>query len=228
MPLRIPSGGGAPVLLGRRTRRPPLPERGFAGAWAAPPARWSSKWSNIAIRNAPAGRAGRAARAAIPDSSAFSVQRAERAVRDHSAGGRGARDTVLNLADIFRYFLETAKTFLPLEEELHIVQSVSGSGTAAAGRQTADRDRCEPEALPVPIPILSIQPLVENAVKHGIAPQAGRRVGADRSRLGTRWRLKVGVRDTGRVSRGKATRSGVGLGKRRRGDWSCATGGDAA
>jgi len=36
---------------------------------------------------------------------------------------KGARDTVLNLADIFRYFLETKKTLLPLQDELHIVRA---------------------------------------------------------------------------------------------------------
>ena len=36
---------------------------------------------------------------------------------------KGARETVLNLADIFRYFLETEKSFLPLEEELHIIKA---------------------------------------------------------------------------------------------------------
>ena len=36
---------------------------------------------------------------------------------------RGARDTVLNLADIFRYFLDTRKAMVPLSEELHIVRA---------------------------------------------------------------------------------------------------------
>ena len=36
---------------------------------------------------------------------------------------KGARETVLNLADILRYFLETGKTFLPLELVVHIIKA---------------------------------------------------------------------------------------------------------
>ena len=57
---------------------------------------------------------------------------------------KGARETVLNLADIFRYFLETRKTFLPLEQELQHRQGVSGNRTAAAGRKAAHRNRRRP------------------------------------------------------------------------------------
>ena len=35
----------------------------------------------------------------------------------------GPRRTVLNLAEIFRYFLQPDKTFIPLEEELKIIHA---------------------------------------------------------------------------------------------------------
>ena len=86
---------------------------------------------------------------------------------------RGARETVLNLADIFRYFLETKKTLVPLEEEMHIVKAYLDVERLRLGDKLRLEIEVTPEAQSVPIPILSIQPLVENAVKHGIAPLAG-------------------------------------------------------
>jgi LytS/YehU family sensor histidine kinase len=84
---------------------------------------------------------------------------------------KGARDTVLNLADIFRYFLETEKSFLPLEEELRIVRAYLEVERLRLGGKLRVEIDVTAEALNAPIPILSIQPLVENAVKHGIAPK---------------------------------------------------------
>ncbi len=86
---------------------------------------------------------------------------------------KGARDTVLNLADIFRYFLETKKTLLPLEEELRIVRAYLEIERLRLGAKLRVEIDVTPEALGISIPILSIQPLVENAVKHGIAPVVG-------------------------------------------------------
>src|SRR5262249_54500326 len=81
---------------------------------------------------------------------------------------KGARETVLNLADIFRYFLETGKSHLPLEEELHIVKAYLEVERLRLGDKLKIEIDVEPATLQVAIPVLSIQPLVENAVKHGI------------------------------------------------------------
>src|SRR5580693_2503349 len=69
---------------------------------------------------------------------------------------RGARDTVLNLSDIFRYFLETKKSFLPLEEELHIIKAYLEVERLRLGEKLHTEIEVEPEALHTPIPILSI------------------------------------------------------------------------
>lgn len=85
---------------------------------------------------------------------------------------QGARRTVLNLADIFRYFLRTDRAFIPLEEELHIVKAYLEIESMRLGPKLKTEIRVAPDALPVPIPVLTIEPLVENAVKHGIASRA--------------------------------------------------------
>jgi two-component system, LytTR family, sensor kinase len=123
---------------------------------------------------------------------------------------RGARDTVLNLADIFRYFLETRKTMVPLEEELHIVRAYLEVERLRLGDKLRIETDVAPDALPVPIPILSIQPLVENAVKHGIAPLAGGGMVRIEARLSKEGSLVVAVSDSG-PGFSKSERRGVGL-----------------
>jgi two-component system LytT family sensor kinase len=123
---------------------------------------------------------------------------------------RGARETVLNLADIFRYFLETRKTLVPLEEEMHIVKAYLEIERLRLGDKLQLEISVTPEALSVPIPILSIQPLVENAVKHGIAPLAGGGLIQISARIDPEGALLISVRDSG-PGFSKSNREGVGL-----------------
>ena len=123
---------------------------------------------------------------------------------------KGARETVLNLADIFRYFLETRKSFLPLEEELRIVKAYLQVERLRLGDKLQIEIHVAPEVLSLPIPILSLQPLVENAVKHGIAPKSGGGVVTIEARLESPETLAVIVRDTG-PGFAKNESGGVGL-----------------
>ena len=123
---------------------------------------------------------------------------------------RGARETVLNLADIFRYFLETKKSLVPLEEEMRIVKAYLDVERLRLGDKLQLEIEVTPEAQTVLIPILSIQPLVENAVKHGIAPQAGGGLIQIHAGIDSQGSLLISVRDSG-PGFSEATRSGVGL-----------------
>jgi two-component system, LytTR family, sensor kinase len=82
---------------------------------------------------------------------------------------RDARSTVMNLAEIFRYFLQTEKTFIPLSTEIEIVRAYLEIESLRLGPRLRTDIQIDDGALPALIPILSIQPLVENAIKHGIA-----------------------------------------------------------
>ncbi len=85
----------------------------------------------------------------------------------------GARKTVLNLAEIFRYFLQSEKSFIPLSEELEIVKAYLEIERLRLGPRLEVHIDVDDAALPVLIPILSIQPLVENAIKHGLSTKPG-------------------------------------------------------
>jgi two-component system LytT family sensor kinase len=124
---------------------------------------------------------------------------------------KGARDTVLNLADILRYFLETGKTFLPLEQELHIIKAYLAVEKLRLGEKLRVEIDVDPDALHVPIPILSIEPLIENAVKHAIAPKVEGGTVRLRATLSPNA-LHVTVSDTGPGFRAAGgAKSGVGL-----------------
>lgn len=127
----------------------------------------------------------------------------------------GARRTVLNLAEIFRYFLQSEKTFIPLAEEVQIIKAYLEIEKLRLGTRLETEIEIDESALTVMIPILSIEPLVENAVKHGVAASSK----PERVRLTVRTladEVLVIVENTGveahRGTRpGSKTGAGVGL-----------------
>jgi LytS/YehU family sensor histidine kinase len=78
------------------------------------------------------------------------------------------------LTDIFRYLLQSDRSFIPLSEELRIIRAYLEIEALRLGDRLETVLDVEESALSVIIPILSVQPLVENAVKHGVAPRMGR------------------------------------------------------
>ncbi len=84
-----------------------------------------------------------------------------------------ARRMVLNLADVFRYFLQGDRGFIPLAEELRIIEAYLEIEALRLGDRLKTEIVVPESAGTTLIPILSVQPLVENAVKHGIASKQG-------------------------------------------------------
>ncbi len=88
-------------------------------------------------------------------------------------GNAEARRLVLNLADVYRYLLRAERTLVEVEEELRIVRAYLEIEELRLGAKLHTEVDADPAALRVTIPLLSIQPLVENAVKHGVASRMG-------------------------------------------------------
>ena len=121
-----------------------------------------------------------------------------------------ARRIVLNLADIFRYFLQSDKVFVTVAEEMQIVRAYLEVEQSRLGDRLSVHIQVDDAALPVNIPVLSIQPLVENAIKHGVAQRTEPgfvRIAAIHDRDG----LLVTVENSGAPGGKSARGAGVGL-----------------
>ena len=88
---------------------------------------------------------------------------------EEDAGRAG--EIVETLAELFRYTLRVAEAGpVPLVEELEFVQRYLTIERARFGDRLRVVREVEPAALSIRVPGLILQPLVENAVGHGIAP----------------------------------------------------------
>ncbi|HEY7398349.1 MAG TPA: histidine kinase [Gaiellaceae bacterium] len=106
-----------------------------------------------------------------------------------------ARRLVLAFADALRARLQRPGELVTLEEELGHVQSYLDLEQARFGSELAVTVDADPDALQVRLPPLLVQPLVENAVKHGKTDRTLHLLVRARVRRG---RLRVTVRDDGR------------------------------
>ncbi len=84
-----------------------------------------------------------------------------------------ARELILEFADFTRYALRRSGPFATLSEELTNVERYLMLEQARFGDRLQVSLLVAPEVLPVSVPSLTIQPLVENAVQHGIESKVG-------------------------------------------------------
>jgi two-component system, LytTR family, sensor kinase len=82
-----------------------------------------------------------------------------------------ARHLVLNLAELFRYSFAANRGLIRLTEELDIVRAYLEIEQLRLGPKLLAEIEVDDELLETEVPVLSIQPLMENAVKHGVAPR---------------------------------------------------------
>jgi two-component system, LytTR family, sensor kinase len=82
-----------------------------------------------------------------------------------------ARNLILEFADFTRYSLSSHGEFSTVAEELRCVERYLALEKARFGDRLDVSLRVSPEILPVAIPFLVIQPLVENAIRHGLEGQ---------------------------------------------------------
>ena len=108
-----------------------------------------------------------------------------------------ARRMIARLADLLRYATDSSeRPLVPLREEVAFTQAyVQLEQKRLAERLSTELD-IDSEALDAPIPPMVLQSLVENAIKHGIAPapEGGKLLVQIRAAKGV---LRIGVRDTG-------------------------------
>jgi two-component system LytT family sensor kinase len=84
-----------------------------------------------------------------------------------------ARDLILEFADFTRYSFRAAGQYTTLAEELRNIDRYLNLERARFGSALTVKLQVAPEVLNVVVPFLALQPLVENAVRHGFAGQGG-------------------------------------------------------
>ncbi|MGH3797395.1 MAG: sensor histidine kinase [Pseudonocardiaceae bacterium] len=82
-----------------------------------------------------------------------------------------ARELLMEFAEFTRYSFRTAGEFTTLAEELNNIDRYLVLEKARFGERLQVKLQIAPEVLPVVLPFLALQPLVENAVRHGLAGQ---------------------------------------------------------
>src|SRR6202158_2937106 len=111
-----------------------------------------------------------------------------------------ARGVVLKLSNILRRLLRKHETFVPLQEELQFIDDYLDIEVARFGRDNLEIIKhLEEETLAAFVPSMLLQPIVENCLKHGLAPKLG----------GGKIQLRTGTRD-GRLQ-GAMEDNGVGI-----------------
>ena len=84
-----------------------------------------------------------------------------------------ARELLLEFADFTRYAFRAGGEFTTLADELRNTERYLTLEKARFGDRLEVRLRVAPEVLQVALPYLAVQPLVENAVRHGLRDVAG-------------------------------------------------------
>ncbi len=84
-----------------------------------------------------------------------------------------ARELLLEFADFTRYALRRGGEFTTLADELRNTERYLVLEQARFGERLSVSLRVAPEVLPVAVPFLVVQPLVENAVQHGLEGHPG-------------------------------------------------------
>jgi two-component system LytT family sensor kinase len=97
-----------------------------------------------------------------------------------------ARELLTEFAEFTRYAFRGQRPYVTLADELSYVEKYLRLERARFGDRLQVRLQVDPEVLPAVVPVLSLQPLVENAVRHGVEQRGfgrieivGRHIDAD-------------------------------------------------
>ncbi|WP_443055855.1 histidine kinase [Streptomyces sp. NBC_00239] len=110
-----------------------------------------------------------------------------------------ARELLLEFADFTRYSFRRHGEFTQLADELRSIEQYLALAGARFGDRLKVTLQVAPEVLPVALPFLCLQPLVENAVKHGLEDS------------GTECRITIAARDAGAEAVVSVEDNGVGM-----------------
>lgn len=103
-----------------------------------------------------------------------------------------AESVLEDLSELFRHALADATESVTLVQEIELAQRYMAIEQIRFGERLQVQWNLDPEASPAKLPPLLLQPLVENAVRHGVEPSAvGAQVKISTVRRGSRVVIKV-------------------------------------
>jgi len=173
VPIRFTKGDGAVILLGRREggRRYLSEDLREIGRLAAVMVEQVERYRSCEVQRLVSQAELRALQSQINPHFLFNALNTLYGTIPRESAD--ARRMVLNLAEIFRYSLRADRTMIPLSEELEIVRAYLEIETLRLGDKLKTEISVDQTASTALIPVLSVQPLIENAVKHGVAGRSG-------------------------------------------------------
>ncbi len=110
-----------------------------------------------------------------------------------------ARELLTEFAEFIRYAFRRDHPYVTLAEELRYVEKYLRLERARFGERLSVRLEVAPEVLQAVLPVLSLQPLVENAIRHGVERSLGIR------------RVEIVGSDLGRDAEVSVSDDGVGM-----------------
>lgn len=125
-----------------------------------------------------------------------------------------AEEALEQFGDLMRYTLDTQKNgeLVSLAEELDFVRNYLALESLRLGDRLQTRVQVDDEVLDVSLPAFTIQPLVENALEHAIAPRAGGgKLEIAVGRAGDAVEIRVADDGPGAAEGAWAEASGLGL-----------------
>lgn len=112
-----------------------------------------------------------------------------------TATGENATESaglIRSLSKVFRYLLKNPNSMVSLAAELQLVEEYMQIQVHRFGSRLRYRLKCELEADSIEVPVLILQPLVENAVRYGVEPsEEGGEVVVSATILGEQLQLSV-------------------------------------
>jgi two-component system, LytTR family, sensor kinase len=108
-----------------------------------------------------------------------------------------AREMIVKLANILRVLLKHREAFVPFADELAFTDDYLDIEVVRFGEKLRVVKEIAEETLPVVVPSMLLQPLIENSIKHGLEPRIGGGTVTLRSRILPDGRLLVEVEDDG-------------------------------
>jgi hypothetical protein len=143
----------------------------------------------------------------------FNVLQTLGALIDHQP--RDAHAALEHLARLLKRRLDASRDAgddAPLAEELEDVREYFALERLRLGGRLTVVEAIEPATLELMVPRFTLQPLVENAIRHGIAPRAAPgRLTLRAARIGNAWTLAVSDDGAGADPARVASSTGVGL-----------------